>query len=104
MRNKWGVIRIVEEAPSSKGLRVQHFPIIQALCRTALADPSTAVRKQVERLREALIKDGDTKAAGTLASLLTIAEKTVELAPSRITQSRTRLAGETLTRNTQVPV
>jgi ATPase family associated with various cellular activities (AAA) len=83
---------------------VQHFPIIQALCRAALADPSPAVRKQVERLREALIEDGDNKAAAALASLLAIAEKTVELAPSRITQSRTRLAGETLTRNTQVPV
>jgi ATPase family associated with various cellular activities (AAA) len=83
---------------------VQHFPIIQALCRAALADPSPAVRKQVERLREALIKDGDTKSAAALASLLTIAEKTVELAPSRITQSRTQLAGEALTRNTQVPV
>jgi hypothetical protein len=83
---------------------VQHFPIIQALCRAALADPSLAVRKQVERLREALIKDGDTKAAATLASLLTVADKTVELAPSRITQSRAQLAGETLTHNTQVPV
>jgi hypothetical protein len=83
---------------------VQHFPIIQALCRAAMAEPSPAVRKQIERLREALIKEGDTKAASTLAGLLTVADKNVDLAPSRVTQSRTLLAGETLTRNTQVPV
>jgi hypothetical protein len=55
-------------------------------------------------LREALVKEGDSKAAATLAGLLTVAAKTVELAPSRITQSHAHLAGETLTRNTQVPV
>lgn len=69
-----------------------------------MAEPSPAVRKQIERLREALIKEGDSKAASTLAALLTVADKNVDLAPSRVTQSRTRLAGETLTRNTPVPV
>ena len=39
---------------------MEHFTIIQALCRAAMADASPALRKQVERLRDALAKDGDT--------------------------------------------
>ena len=54
---------------------MEHFPIIQALCRAAMADPTPAVRKQVERLRDALIKEGDKKQAGSLASILTAAER-----------------------------
>jgi hypothetical protein len=83
---------------------MDHFPIIQALCRAALYQPSPAVRKQIERLRDALAQEGDTKAAGALASLLTAAERTSELSPSRIVRSRAQLSGETLTANTQVPV
>jgi hypothetical protein len=83
---------------------MDHFPIIQALCRAALSQPSPAVRKQVERLKDALAQEGDAKAAGVLASLLTAAERTIELSPSRIVQSRAQLSGETLSPNTQVPV
>jgi hypothetical protein len=83
---------------------VDHFPIIQALCRSALANPTPAVRKQIERLRDALQVSGDGKSAGVLSSLLTSAERTVELAPSRIAKSRAQFAGEVLTRNTQLPV
>jgi SpoVK/Ycf46/Vps4 family AAA+-type ATPase len=83
---------------------MDHFPIIQALCRSALAQPSPAVRKQIERLRDALTKDGNSKAAGVLGSLLTTSDRSVELAPSRIARSRAQLPGETLSRNTQVPV
>ena len=86
------------------GALVDHFPIIQALCRAALAQPSPAVRKQVERLRDSLGKEGDSKAAGALSALLTAAERTVELAPSRIARSRAQIPGETLSRNTQPPV
>jgi SpoVK/Ycf46/Vps4 family AAA+-type ATPase len=83
---------------------MDHFPIIQALCRAALSQPSPAVRKQIERLKDALAQEGDTKAAGALVSLLTAAERTSELSPSRIVRSRAQLSGETLTANTQVPV
>jgi len=83
---------------------VEHFPIIQALCRSALAQPLPAVRKQVERLRDAMAKDGDKKASAILSALLTAADRTVELTPSRISRSRAQLPGETLSRNTQVPV
>lgn len=83
---------------------MEHFPIIQALCRSALAQPTAATRKQVERLRDALAKTGDKKAAAALASLLTNAEKTVEVAPSRISRSRAEMPGEALTSKTQLPV
>jgi hypothetical protein len=83
---------------------MDHFPIIQALCRAALSQPSPAVRKQIERLKDALAQEGDSKCAGVLASLLTAAERTAELFPSRIVRSRSQLSGEVLTANTQVPV
>jgi AAA+ superfamily predicted ATPase len=83
---------------------MEHFPIVQALCRAALAQPTPAARKQIERLRDALAKGGDAKASGALSSLLTASDRTVELAPSRIARSRAQFPGEVLTRNTQVPV
>jgi hypothetical protein len=83
---------------------MEHFPIIQALCRAALAQPTPAVRKQIERLRDALAKSGDAKAAGALSSLLTAADRTIELAPSHIAKSRAQFPGETVSQNTQVPV
>lgn len=86
------------------GRFVEHFAIIQALCRAALAQPTPAVRKQIERLREGLLQDGDSRGAATLAGMLTAAEKLTEVAPSKITQSRLPLGVEALSRNTQVPV
>ncbi|WP_082531720.1 ATP-binding protein [Methylobacterium sp. Leaf469] len=83
---------------------MDHFPILQALCRAALSQPTPAIRKQVERLRDALAKDGDSKSSGALSSLLTAADRNVEMAPSRITTSRSQIPGEILTRNTPVPV
>ncbi len=69
-----------------------------------MADASPALRKQVERLRDALSKDGETKQSAALAGILTSAERTKELAPSRIERSRSLVSGETLTRNTPLPV
>lgn len=83
---------------------MEYFQIVQALCRSALADPSPALRKQVERLRDALAKDGETKQAAALASLLTAAERTREIAPSQLARSRAAFSGEQLGRNTPVPV
>lgn len=83
---------------------MDHFPIVQALCRAALAEPSPAVRKQVERLRDALAAEGQNKQAGSLSGLLTSAERSRELAPSQITRSRASLTGEEITRNTPLPV
>ena len=83
---------------------MEHFSIIQALCRSAMATPSPALRKQVERLRDALVKDGEEKQAASLAEILVAAERLKEVAPSRIERSRAHLPGETLGRNTPVPV
>jgi hypothetical protein len=83
---------------------MDHFQIVQALCRAALADPSPAFRKQVERLHDALTKDGEAKQAAALASLLTAAERTREIAPSQLARSRVPVHGEPLSRNTPVPV
>ena len=83
---------------------MDHFSIIQALCRSAMADASPAVRKQVERLRDALLKDGDRDAASSLTNLLAAAERTKEIAPSKLSRSRAQTSGEVLTRNTPLPV
>lgn len=83
---------------------MEHFSIIQALCRAAIADASPATRKQIERLRDAIAKTGDTKNSAAITSILTAAERTKELSPSRIERSRAPVAGEALTRNTPVPV
>ncbi len=83
---------------------MEHFTIVQALCRAAVADASPALRKQIERLRDALAKDGEQKQAAALTSILTTADRTKELSPSRIERSKAQVSGEPLTRNTPVPV
>ncbi|MTH66458.1 AAA family ATPase [Paracoccus shanxieyensis] len=83
---------------------MEYFSIIQALCRAAMAEPSPALRKQVERLRDALSKDGEEKQAASLGGILAAAERLKEMAPSRIERSRATLSGEVLGRNTPVPV
>lgn len=82
---------------------MDHFPIVQALCRVAMATPSPAIRKQIERLRDALREGGDPKQAATLSALLTNADKAQEMAPSRLTRSRAMTPGELLTPNTPLP-
>ena len=83
---------------------MEHFPIVQALCRAAMAHPSPALRKQVERLRDAVGQDGQEKQAAALSRLLTAAERTREMAPTRLARSRAQISGETLSRSTPVPV
>ncbi|MES2119028.1 MAG: ATP-binding protein [Pseudomonadota bacterium] len=83
---------------------MENFPIVQALCRAAMANPTPAVRKQVERLREALTKSGNSREAGAITSILSSADRTKELSPSRIQHSRAEMPGEALGRSTPVPV
>ena len=77
---------------------------MQALCRSALGQGSSAVTKQVERLRDALLKSGQTAEAGKLDALLDSAYKVSDMSPSRLQQSRTMFSGEELTAKTQIPV
>ena len=83
---------------------MEHFQIVQALCRSALSGASPALRKQVERLRDALLKDGETRQAAALTSLLGVAERTREIAPTRLARSFAPMPGETISRNTPLPV
>jgi len=83
---------------------MENFSIVQALCRAAMANSSPALRKQIERLHDALIKGGESQQAAALANILMTADRTKEMSPSRIERSKTRILGETLTRNTPVPV
>lgn len=83
---------------------MEHFAIIQALCRGALASPSNAMRKQVERLIDALTTDGEERQAASLRSLLSSAERNKDVAPSRLTLSKGIIVGEVLTPNAALPV
>src|SRR5687768_16068813 len=82
---------------------MDHFHIIQALCRSALANPTSAVIQQVERLKQVLEKEGHVKEAKALNALLNNANKICDMAPSRIKQSFV-FSGEELTDKTLVPV
>jgi len=84
-----------------------YLSILRALIRASLASPSPspALRRQVERLRDALQQDGLKDEASRIADLLSSPPKVAELVPSRIVRSAATLqAGEPLTRNTPLPV
>lgn len=82
-----------------------YLSILRALVRASLASPSPAVRRQVERLRDAFQKDGLMDEATRLTELLAGPAKVADLAPSRLVRSASALqAGEQLTRNTPLPV
>ena len=82
---------------------MDHFAIIQALCRAAMASPTPAIRKQIERLRDELVKKGETKQAASLSAILTAADRTQDMAPSRISLSGVGFAGEELSQKTSLP-
>ena len=83
---------------------MEHFNIIQALCRSALATPNSAVIQQINRLKDALKKDGNEKEAKSIESLLASSKKSIEMTPSRIKQSFAMNKGEVITSKTSIPV
>ena len=83
---------------------MENFHIIQALCRASLANPTPAVLRQVERLRDALKKDGHGREAKRLTLQLSAAQRVSDMAPSRIERSRIMASGEELTPRTPLPV
>ena len=86
---------------------MKHFPIIQTLCRIGLGAENPAFRHQVERLREALARDGDEKAETAIQQLLTGQKNQESLTPSRFVPSSAVSAeipaGETLSPRTAPP-
>ena len=82
---------------------MKHFSAIQSLCRIGLEDGNPLFRRQVERLRDRLRKDGSNKEAGSLDRLLNADEKEASLTPSRVELSRSFLRGEKLSESTLPP-
>ncbi|MDR1883975.1 MAG: ATP-binding protein [Prevotella sp.] len=83
---------------------MEHFNIIQALCRSALSVPNSAVVQQVARLKDALKKGGDNKEAKSLESLLASSQIALEMTPGKIKQSFAIGRGDELTSTTPIPV
>lgn len=83
---------------------MDHFPVIQSLVRSALSEDRAGVAKQVERLRDRLLKAGETQEAAVLVRLLDAVVEAREIAPSRVEVSRTLVSGERLTPDTNVPI
>ncbi len=84
---------------------MEHFAIIRALARAGLATPNGAVRRQVERLRDAYRESGHFAESESLSQLLAADPRVAEMAPSRIIRSASTLQeGELLSTNTPVPV
>lgn len=82
---------------------MEHLSVIQTLCRIGLESKDARFRKQVERLRERLVKDGDDKAASALERLLTSAGNEHTMAPSAVEVSRSLVTGDELTSNVHPP-
>jgi MoxR-like ATPase len=85
-------------------LAVQHFAVIQSLCRLGLETQRPAIRQQVERLRDRLLKSGDIKDAETLNRLLSGSPQSGEMAPTKVEVSRFQVTGETLSEVVHPPV
>lgn len=83
---------------------MEHFHIVNALCRSAMGKPNSAIRHQVERLRDELIKDGETKQAASLTKILNSQERQKYISPDQIVQSNVNLPSENLSENAIVPV
>jgi len=84
---------------------MRHLEILQALIRSALAGPSPALFRQIERLRDAFAAEGDAKAVAVLERLITSDPRSSELRPSRLRRSVAAVlsAGETLSPKTAPP-
>ena len=85
-------------------IMVQYFNIIQALCRSAMADPNEAVLHQIKRLKDIFEKDGHSSEAKSLMGMLSNSQGALEMSPSKIQKSFLLSGGEELTKKTQVPV
>jgi|SRR6218665_471532 len=83
---------------------MQYFNVIQALCRSALANPNEAIIHQINRLKDSLVKDGHVKEAKSLEGLLSSSQASLEMSPSKIQQSFVKIPMELLTPKTPIPV
>jgi hypothetical protein len=85
------------------GCPLEHFAVIQTLCRVGLEGNDPRFRQQVERLRDRVRKEGDQKSASVLERLLAAAGSDHTLTPSAVEVSRTLVTGDELTGNVHPP-
>lgn len=83
---------------------MEHFPIVLAVCRTALKNPTDALKRHIKRLSKELEQQGDEEQASALKKLLLGVEQNGKLEPSRVILSRNVLSGEMMSPNIQAPV
>lgn len=83
---------------------MEHFAVIQSLCRVGLEGGSDRFRAQVVRLKDRLAKAGDARGAASLAALLDTVPTIATMAPSNVEVSRSLVAGDELTANVHPPV
>lgn len=83
---------------------MEHFAVVQSIIRAALAGDRIEVDKQVLRLRERLVQDGRSKEIAAIDRLRASVHQMVEMAPSRVSVSRTQVAGEQLTKEVNPPI
>ncbi|MEM8918908.1 MAG: ATP-binding protein [Pseudomonadota bacterium] len=81
---------------------MEHFAVVQSLCRVGLASGDEGFRKQVERLRDRLKKSGDKESVKTIEALLQKKERSASLQPSKVELSRNKV-GERLTASINPP-
>jgi hypothetical protein len=83
---------------------MEHFPVIQSLCRIGLEGTDPRFRKQVERLRDRLRTAGDEKAVTALDRLLAgVSSEHSLMSPSAVEVSRQLVTGDELTANIHPP-
>lgn len=83
---------------------MEHFNIIQALCRSALIAPNNAIIQQIERLTKALKASGLEKEAKSIEGLLESSRENITMSPSKINRSFAISSRDTLTSKTILPV
>lgn len=82
----------------------EHFTIVSAICRLALAAPSEALIFQIERLQKALDESGFKSESKSLQALLIKAERATEMVPRKLVPSRaSSMPGEVLLPSTHLP-
>lgn len=83
---------------------MEHFNIIQALCRSALIAPNNAIIQQIERLTKALKASGLEKEAKSIEGLLESSRENITMSPSKINRSFAISSRDTLASKTILPV
>jgi ATPase family associated with various cellular activities (AAA) len=82
---------------------LEHFSVIQSICRIGLENSDPRFRRQVERLRDRLSEAKDLKSAAALERLLAGVNSKHEMAPSVVEVSRSLVVGDELTANVNPP-